>query len=427
MADQMDVVHRGRQPSLDQATECQAQAGGALDRDQEINLLYRVGETISATLDAEAIPPMVLSESCQVIDNDLAAVIRFDKHDWHVAATCGREVPSNFDELVSHVTRMFQDAKHPVTTDQVPGTTSPYDTLLWAPLVAKENRLGGILLARGAGKGPFAPREKILIAALARQAAVALDNARLHQAELVKQRMEQELELGRKMQSSLIPDSVPTMAGWEFAAWWQPAREVSGDYYDFIPLAEQLGVVIADVADKGVHAALFMALTRSTVRASVTALDGPAESLRRANHLIAADATDGMFVTLFYAQFETDGKVTYVNAGHNPPLWHRADAESFSELAPTGILLGFEYGVPLEERTITASSGDFLVLYTDGVTEAENPAGELFGEERLAAALRNHRNGSAQDILDGILAALRAFIKDTPQSDDITLVIAKRV
>jgi sigma-B regulation protein RsbU (phosphoserine phosphatase) len=370
---------------------------------------------------------MVLAESCQVIDNDLASVIRFDDHGWRVAATCGREVPADFDGLVSHVTSTFQDAKHPVIIERVPGTAASYETLLWAPMVAKENRLGGILLARGAEQGPFTPREEILIAALARQAAVALDNARLHQAELVRQRMEQELQLGRKMQSSLIPDSVPILAGWEFAAWWQPAREVSGDYYDFIPLAEQLGVVIADVADKGVQAALFMAMTRSIVRASVTALREPRESLRRANHLITADATDGMFVTLFYAQFDTGGNVTYVNAGHNPPLWYQADAAAFSQLSPTSILLGVEYEVPLEERTITVSPGDFLVLYTDGITEAENPAGEMFGEERLAMVVGAHRNGSAQEILDRILAAVNVFIAATPQSDDVTLVIAKRV
>jgi sigma-B regulation protein RsbU (phosphoserine phosphatase) len=202
---------------------------------------------------------------------------------------------------------------------------------------------------------------------------------------------------------------------------------VSGDYYDFIPLEEQLGVVIADVADKGVQAALFMALTRSIVRASVTALREPAESLRRANHLIADDATDGMFVTLVYAQLEIDGKVTYVNAGHNPPLWYRADPEGFSELTLTSSLLGVEYDVLLEERTITAAPGDFLVLYTDGVTEAENAEGEHFGEERLTAVLSTRRSNPAQEILDGLLAALYAFIGETPQSDDITLVIAKRV
>ncbi len=596
------AVRHGLELLLNQAAEKQRLADETLDRYREINLLYRVGETIGATLEPKVIPGMVLKESCQVIDADLGAVIVFDDDDWQIAAAFGQEEATDFEEIVACVVATHRDGERPAIITELPGSTLAcgdrigVSALLWAPLGAAGNMLGGILLGHRAGKKVFTAGEEKLLTALAGQAAVALnnarlfeetriyaqhlqelnvitreisssldvetvlerilhsandllgavagtlflvegperdlvfrvvkgsketltglrlpagtgvvgevantgqaqivnrvdadeqwfqgidtstglktrsivavpllkhntsigvlelinkqdgsnfhardvalleafagqavvalENARLHQAELVKQRMEQELQLGFEMQSSLIPAGVPTLDGWEFAAWWQPAREVSGDFYDFIPLAKQLGVVVADVADKGVQAALFMALTRSIVRASMTALHEPAESLNQANRLIAADATDGMFVTLCYAQFDTDGRVTYVNAGHNPPLWYRAEIDGFVELTQTGIFMGFETDEPLEQKTVTAAPGDFLMLYTDGVTEAMNAAGDLFGEARLVDVLRTHRNASAKDIRDGILSALDDFIEDTAQSDDITLVIAKRV
>jgi sigma-B regulation protein RsbU (phosphoserine phosphatase) len=274
---------------------------------------------------------------------------------------------------------------------------------------------------------PFSHEDMNRLTALASQAVVAIETCRLHEAELTKQRMERELQLGHAMQSSLIPSAVPDFPDWQFAAWWEPAREVSGDFYDFIRLDNELGVVIADVADKGVQAALFMTLTRSTVRTCLHALGNPATSIDEANRLIAQDASGGMFVTLAYAQFQPDsGDITYVNAGHNPPLWYQSATKDFSELDTTGIFLGFESGIPFEEKTIHCASDDFIVFYTDGVTEAMNARRELFGEERFRTELQKVRELSPDEMMKSLLQALAEFVEDTPQSDDITLVIAKR-
>jgi phosphoserine phosphatase RsbU/P len=258
---------------------------------------------------------------------------------------------------------------------------------VYAPLKTQERVLGGIVLGRAQGQAIFTASDEKLLMALARQAAVAVDNARLHQEVLVKERLEHELQLARDVQASLIPSHTPVIPGWDFAAYWNPAREVAGDFYDFIANVgarrsersrqaaqsqESLlhGIVIADVSDKGMHAALFMALTRSVLRAATTAGQSPVDSVNQSNRLLCADSTGGMFVTMFYAQLDSaKNEMTYVNAGHNPPYLYRAKEKKIEELERTGIMLGFDEEMRFEQRAVQFYPGDFIVFYTDGVTE----------------------------------------------------------
>lgn len=237
-----------------------------------------------------------------------------------------------------------------------------------------------------------------------------------------------ELEMAFKVQSQLIPPVLPEVAGWEFAARWQPAKEVSGDYYDFIPNAGKLGVVIADVSGKGMPAALFMASTRSIIRAKATASLSPAENLSQANALLCADAAQGMFVTLFYAEIAPDSPaLTYVSCGHNPPFWYRADRRETAELESTGSVLGMDETMRCRARQIEVGRGDVLVFYTDGFTEAFNEQQELYGEDRMKALLSRHASEPASRLLEEIQRDLEAFVGTAPQSDDRTIVIARRV
>jgi sigma-B regulation protein RsbU (phosphoserine phosphatase) len=220
---------------------------------------------------------------------------------------------------------------------------------------------------------------------------------------------------------------------------------VGGDFYDFIPLpretpqAEQperdghalpgrMGLVVADVADKGVPAALFMALSRTLVR--TMAIDGraPALAIARANDLILADARSDLFVTLFYAILQPQaGEVVYVNAGHMPPLLVRAGEGTTTELRTPGMALGVLDSFEFEEHRVTLDPGDILVLYTDGVTEASNPRREMFGRDQLAHTLSAHRDLSAPDLAQIVDKTVADFVGDAPQFDDFTLLIAKRV
>jgi len=301
-------------------------------------------------------------------------------------------------------------------------------SILCAPLRVKEKVLGAIYVDNRLHAGIFVPADLELLIAIAASAATAIENARLYQVAVDKGRMERELSMARRVQTGLIPETIPELAGWEFAASWLPAREVAGDFYDFIPReGRDLGLVIADVTDKGMGAALFMALTRSMVRASLEGETTAAEAITKANRLICANSTTAMPVTLFYGRVTpSSGELIYVNAGHNPPLLYRSASRSFEELGRTGLVLGVDASITLDQHSASLKPGDCLVLYTDGVTDALNAGEQPFGEQRLRGAIQSSASGSAQTIAQGLLHALQEFIGGADPFDDITLLVAKR-
>ena len=308
-------------------------------------------------------------------------------------------------------------------------------SLLILPLVVKGDVLGGMLVDYSGSAQHFRRRMNILTG-IASEAAIAVQNDRLIQESAEQERMKQELEVARRIQTSFLPECCPPILGWELASLWRSARQVGGDFYDFIPLppsangplpaADRLGLVIADVADKGVPAALFMALCRTLVR--TVAIDGrpPGAAIARANDLILADARSGMFVTLFYTILPPQsGAITYVNAGHMPVLLIRSADGRVEELWTHGMAMGVLPHLEVEERTAHLDPGDILVLYTDGVTEASNAESEMFGRERLKEVASAHRAQSAEDLAQMIDEAITAFVGNAPQFDDFTLVVAK--
>jgi sigma-B regulation protein RsbU (phosphoserine phosphatase) len=297
------------------------------------------------------------------------------------------------------------------------------------PLIADGRSIGILVLntrqPRRADEG-----ELRLLRLMANQAAIAVEKARLHQEEVKGQGMEKELAIGRQIQLSLLPEYCPAVAGWEFAAFYQAARQVGGDFYDFFELPGQpgrLGLLIADVMGKGVPAALFMAVSRTVIR--TTALDGhsPAATLMQANELILEDSHSELFLTAFYGVLDTrSGRMVYANAGHNRPLWLQAATGKFEELAARGIVLGAMQGIELEECEIEVAPGDLLVFYTDGVTEAMDARHEVFDVERLRASVATTSHASTQQILGAVVDAVHAYTGDVPQSDDMALVAVKR-
>jgi sigma-B regulation protein RsbU (phosphoserine phosphatase) len=245
-----------------------------------------------------------------------------------------------------------------------------------------------------------------------------------YQAELERKRAE--LEIARNIQESLLPASLPLVKDMDIAARAIPVTEVGGDFYDVIPLpGGSAGLLIADVSGKGVPAALFMALSRTVVRANALWHARPKDVITDANRMIAQDASSGMFVTLFYAAIEPESRLlTFVNAGHNPPILTRQGGND-RELGITGIALGALDNAEFEEQTIQLKSDDILVLYTDGVTEAMNGRNEQFGVDRLRETIRSSGSVDAGRILDNVVRDVSLFAGDTPQHDDITLLVLK--
>jgi sigma-B regulation protein RsbU (phosphoserine phosphatase) len=221
---------------------------------------------------------------------------------------------------------------------------------------------------------------------------------------------------------------MPHFPGWEIAAMWEPAREVSGDYYDFVPAAKELDLIIGDVSDKGMPAALLMVQTRSIIRANLSPAKTMADGVTRSNELICASSANDMFVTMACVRLDAkSGKIICVNAGHNRPLICRARDGELSELPRTGIALGILAGQHYDQRRVRLQRGDFVVLYTDGVTDAMNPAGEMFGEERLREIVLGQHKSSAADLIAAFKSELEKFIGSAAPADDITIVAAKKI
>lgn len=234
-------------------------------------------------------------------------------------------------------------------------------------------------------------------------------------------RIDQELRTARQIQESLLPKAVPRLAGWRLTPYYRPATDVGGDFYDFVPLADGLlAIVIGDASGKGVPAALMMATARTMLRTAARATAAPGEVLARVNDLLAGDVVPGMFVTCFYALFEpAAGRLRFANAGHDLP--YRRHGEDASELRATGMPLGLMPGMRYEEGEVTLAAGDTVLFYSDGLVEAHNGQGELFGFPRLRALLPALPHGTSP--IDGVLQALAEFTgAGWEQEDDLTLL-----
>ncbi|NMB78866.1 MAG: SpoIIE family protein phosphatase [Methanomicrobiales archaeon] len=265
-----------------------------------------------------------------------------------------------------------------------------------------------------------------------------LQNERRMQAErdtLMREmeRKNTELAIAAEIQQSFLPDTIDQVEGFDIAARSVMAKEVGGDFFDVIPLEVlplgkgHLGIMIADVSGKGIPAALFMALSRIVVRVNATWYSSkPAQAIRDANTIISHDSRSGMFVTLFYGYLDSESRVlTFVNAGHNPPIHYHAVDGSFSELEATGIAMGAMDDAEYTQETARLASGDLLILYTDGITEAENSSLDMFGLDRFREVIQASGQRSAKEISDEILRAVKSFTGDHPQSDDITLMVIR--
>jgi sigma-B regulation protein RsbU (phosphoserine phosphatase) len=419
---------------------------GSQPSGERLALLYQLSQTFNSSLDLDEVLNRVMDEVIVATRAERGFLMLYDEHDQLVfRAARGMDQHTIQDPMfqisLSVVQGVARQGQAVLTDDaQLDPRFSMRQSvrllglrsILCVPLRIKERILGTIYVDNRIQAGIFSLADLDLLTAIASSAAIAIENARLYRVAVEKGRLERELQMARQVQLSLLPAEAPQAPGWEFAARWLPARQVAGDYYDFIPCQNgQLGLVIADVSDKGMPAALFMALSRSIVRASLDSALEPAAGIARANRLICQDSTSGMFITLFYALLDPQvGQVTYVNAGHNPALFFqrgkRPGQGALHRLSRTGMALGVDEQARYEQRSLALNPGDFLVLYTDGVTDALNPDGQSFDMERLESVVLAHREESAQQIGAALESAIQSFTGGAPGFDDITLLIVRR-
>ena len=300
---------------------------------------------------------------------------------------------------------------------------------LVVPLVANGELVGLLNVGRRLSDQDYSADDRRLLETLAAQAAPAVRVGQLvreQQAEIrARDRLEQELAVAQLIQQNFLPKELPALAGWDLAAFYRPARAVGGDFYDFIDLGDgRIGLVIGDVTDKGVPAAMVMAATRSVMRASAQRLAEPGAVLARVNDSLVPDIPENMFVTCFYGVLNpSTGHLRYANAGHNLPLVNSSGAAS--ELRATGMPLGLIAGSRYEEREATLDPHACVLLYSDGLVEAHDSKREMFGNDRAAAVLA--QAGDASSVIDRLLGELDGYTDpDAEPEDDITLVVLRR-
>ncbi|MDQ3474694.1 MAG: SpoIIE family protein phosphatase [Acidobacteriota bacterium] len=300
-------------------------------------------------------------------------------------------------------------------------------SVLAVPLGVSDKVFGIIYADSPIAEGRFTEDHLKLLTTLASVAAIRVENARLLEAQLQQERLERELQLAMEIQQRFQPTAPPIVPGYELQGISFPCYEIGGDYYDFIKREDgRLVIALGDVSGKGTAAALLMSSLHAAVHAQAGSHDTLVETISAVNRYLADNIPPNRFVTLFYAELDpASGSLSFLNAGHNPPLIVHA-AGTVEQLASGGLPLGIKRDAEYREGRTQLQLGDVLVIYSDGVTEAASPSGEEFGPTRLYEVVSRNIDASAAGVRDRIESALTKFSQGTQAADDITLVIVKR-
>jgi serine phosphatase RsbU (regulator of sigma subunit)/HAMP domain-containing protein len=428
-----DLSRRVVSPTGDEigllATSFNQMTGQVADRTRELRVLEELGRAIvNEPSDGSTLPGMLADYIPAMFPDGSIEVRIFPARTLYRSQDAAARIEASLWEwLATQLTARYV----------APGQVPPWDTrpaagaIVVAPILDVETKvpIGGIGLSFASDRD-MAENVQPATQSLAAQIASALHGAKVHAQELAHESVNREMALAGEIQANFLPDTLPDVPGWQLAAMLQPARTTSGDFYDVFLLPEgRLGILIADVVGKGMGAALFMALSRTLIRTfAVEPGAEPAAVLTAANRRILADTHAGLFVTVFYGVLDpSTGELTYANAGHNPPLvLHAGDAEAIDELVRTGVPLGILDGATWQQEAVDLAPGAVLMLYTDGITEAQDAQEGFFDEERLRGVARANLGHSASEMQEAVIASVGAFVGQAPQADDMALVVVVR-
>ena len=399
---------------------------------EELSLLYSLAGQFSRVVDEDRIAAIALREAMQFLRADCGWVVLWNGDGSRLPAGCRIGIAADAFERMNQVVlepvrhrRRGQVLSHAVQEDYHLDQPDVPARFLACPLASGEISQGYLCLGRKRDGRIFTSAEQKLINAVAFWSAAALENSRLQRSELEKQRLENEIELARGIQQSLLPQDFSCVDFVDARGVSRACYEIGGDYFDLLSLGlDSCLLVMADVCGKGPAAALQATRIQGIVHAvSRLAPDLPAW-IRTLNDCILERGVQGSFVTGFLATVNRAGELQYINAGHNPPLWIQAGGR-ITALSEAGPVLGFLQNCPYPQPSIQLAPGDLLVLYTDGITDSENDRGESFGDERLLAWASAQAGRMPQQVEQSLMDTVAQFCGSVRQTDDLTLLVAR--
>lgn len=411
---------------------------------QELNVMRTISEVMTSNIDLDDLLALILNKLVTTISAERGTLYLIDEENdelWsrmllddvgplsEIRLKIGEGIAGYVAKTgeIINIPDAYADSRFNREFDRVTGYRTR--SILAAPMINPQQKIIGVVQLLNKHDGPFAMRDERLLSAMASQAAISVENARLYEQEIHQQLIEQELRTAHNIQASFLPDRIPEYEGWSLAARWVPVRNVAGDFYDFFPLDDgRVAVVIADVSGKGIPASLFMALTVTMLRFAMTLNLPPGEVTRRANELIIDEQRSKMFATTFISYVDLrEGWVEYASGGHNLPIVYRASTGACEYLSASGVAVGIFKGADFANERTRLDPGDILVLYTDGITEVINDDEEEFGEERIETLLASHADRPACELTEMLLQAIEDFAGSQDLFDDATLVVIKRL
>ncbi|HYU33339.1 MAG TPA: SpoIIE family protein phosphatase [Thermoanaerobaculia bacterium] len=392
----------------------------------ELENLYDVGLAVAGTLDLDRLSEEILLRAMSLLDARRGALYVLEDGRYRLERNFGGEAGRWFAEEDPDLA-VFLSGYGEGPADLLPGAHH----LLSVPIVFESSPRGMLVVGDKESRravGPFSSSDRRTLGLFANQAAIALENARLHLRALEQERLEREMHLAAEIQRQILPKGAPQLPGCQLVGWNRPAREVGGDYYDMFPTqGGRMGLVVGDVSGKGIPAALMVSTLHSALRLLLDQTGIGPPLLEKLNKHILESSMPNKFITMFVAELDPEsGNLLYVNAGHNPGLLLHQDGR-IEELGSGGVPLGLFPGSRYQAREATVGPGDLLCLYSDGITEAESVDDEELGTERLCDVLRSHCEEPAlQAVLDAVRVSVEEFSRGRPQGDDQTLLLLRR-
>ena len=408
---------------------------------KELSVLNDIATAVSITHDLDQVIELIVRECVDYLNVEQGAIMLLNQDETDDQfRTIVREVDIEADIVPYHfgvqLSGWMVKNQKPLIINDFPNDSRftnlseeefPITSLLSVPLKAKGTLIGVLNVFNKMDEIGFTSDDQRTLSIIATQSAQVVENARLYDEEQALRTIEEELRFANDIQINLLPKSNPQIDGFDIAGKSISAKEVGGDYYDFIPIDKNTNVIcLGDISGKGMPASLLMANLQATLRGQALFTSSAAECLTRANKLLFRSTDMQKFATLFYGILDTSNNLFHFsNAGHDPPFLINSN-NKVTRLTKGGTVLGFMEDYQFDEDSIVLNNGDAIVIYSDGITEALNTKSEEFGEERLEEVIKQNIKFSADILIEKVFDAIKLFVKDVSQSDDITIVIIKK-